>query len=113
MLSKSNFYVRKGLRITASVYLMPSYISRVQIKVFQYGIFFKRCISFLKKILNFLFLAAPGLCCCAWDFSDFEELRLLSSCAAWTSHFCGICCCRTQILGYMGLAVVAQGLRCP
>ena len=104
-------FITQRLKNNYLCLLNASYISRVQIKVFQYGIFFKRCISFF-KLSNFLSLVALGLCCCTWDFSDCGELRLLSSCAAWASHFRGISCCRTQILGYMGLAVVAQGLSC-
>ena len=67
---------------------------------------------FFFKLSNFFIFGCTGSLLLTWDFSDCGELRLLSSYAVWVSHFRGISCCITQILGYMGLAVVTQGLSC-
>ena len=53
------------------------------------------------KILFYLFLAALGLCCCAWAFS---------SCGVRASHCSGFSCCGAQALGVRASVVVARGL---
>ena len=44
---------------------------------------------FLRQFLNFLFLAALGLCRCVHTFSSCSEWVLHSSCGAWASHHVG------------------------
>ena len=64
---------------------------------------------FLKFILFYLFLAALGLCCCAWVFSSCSECELLfvvvrGLLIAVASR------CRARALGVRASAVVARGL---
>ena len=49
----------------------------------------------------YLFLAAPGLCCCAQAFS---------SCGTQPSHCGGFSCCGAQALGTWASVVVECGL---
>ena len=50
-------------------------------------------------LFMYLFLAALGLCRCAWTFSSCDEQGLLSSWGAWSSHCNGFSCCRAWPLG--------------
>ena len=66
-------------------------------------------VFFLKKHIYF-FLAALVLHCCAWTYSSYNELGLISSCGVWASHCSGFSCCRAQALGEWSSGVVAHGL---
>ena len=70
------------------------------------------CISFLKKFYLFiyLFLAALGLCCCAWAFSSCGELGLLCVAVHGASRCSGFSRCGAQALGVRTSVVVARGL---
>ena len=56
--------------------------------------------SFFFNLLIFFFLAALGLCCCAWAFSSGREWGLLSSCGVGASHCSGSSCLGTRALEY-------------
>ena len=54
---------------------------------------------FFQILMYYLFLAALGLCCCAWAFfSSCGDWWLLSVCGAWASHYSGFSCCRMWAL---------------
>ena len=57
----------------------------------------------------YLFLAALGLCCCAWAFSSCGE-RGYSLLQVQASHCGGFSCCRAWALGARASVVVAHGL---
>ena len=52
----------------------------------------------------YLFLAMLGLHCCVQIFSSCSELKLLSSCAVWTSFCGGFSCCESWALGHSGFS---------
>ena len=59
-------------------------------------------LSLLKTF--YLFLAALGLCCCAWAFSTCGEWGPLSRFNALASHCGGFSCCRAQARGLAGFS---------
>ena len=69
-------------------------------------------------ILFIYLLAALGLGCYVWAFSNYGEWRLLSHCSVQASHCCSFSCCGAQALGtglqqlqLMGSRVWAQQLQ--
>ena len=64
--------------------------------------------DFFKYLFIYLFLAAPGLHCCAPAFSNCGERGPLF--VAWASHCSGFSCCGAQALGTQASVVVACGL---
>ena len=57
----------------------------------------------------YLFLAALGLHCCAWAFSNCSRGATFH-CSAWASHCGGFSYCGAQALGTQASVVVASGL---
>ena len=76
--------------------------------------FFLRFGKKKKKVclLIHLFLAALGLCCCAWVFSSCGEQGQFHSCGSQASQCGGFSCCRGQALGAWAAAAEALRLSC-
>ena len=60
-----------------------------------------------------LFVAALGLCCCAWAFDAYDERVLSSSCSAQASHCRDFFCLDYSALEAQTAAVVMCRLSCP
>ena len=58
---------------------------------------------FKKKKHIYFFLAALVLHCCAWTYSSYNELGLISSCGVWASHCSSFCSCKAQAVGEQDL----------
>ena len=56
-------------------------------------------------------MAALGLLCCPWAFSDSGEWGGAVCCGAWASHCAGFSCFRAQALGAWASEATAYGLR--
>ena len=69
-------------------------------------------ISFLNLFLFYLFLAALGLCCCAWAFSRCGEWWLLFVAVHGLLIVVASLCCGARALGVWASVVVAHGLSC-
>ena len=54
--------------------------------------------------IQWLFLAALGLCGYVWGFCSCGKWRLLSSCCVQASHCSGFFCCRARALGCVGFS---------
>ena len=63
-------------------------------------------------LLIYLFLAALGLCCCAWVFSSCGEQGRFHSCGSRASQCGGFFCCRGQALGVWASVAEVLGLSC-
>ena len=59
------------------------------------------------NIFIYLFLAALGVCCCAWAFLDLWPAGATLRCGARASHCSGFSCCRAWALDTWASVVVA------
>ena len=68
-------------------------------------------IKLFKMFINFLFLAALGLHCCAQASSSCGEKRILFSCSPGVSCGDGFFCSRARALGCLGSVVAMHALQ--
>ena len=60
-------------------------------------------------LFSIIFLAVPGLLCCAWTFPSCREQGPLSSCSVWAAQVLASCC-RARALGVWPAGAAACGL---